>query len=186
MTNIRLATPADVPTLLRFIYELAAYERSADRVKATEAGLLRDGFSLAPDGTPLPTPSRFRALIADWTPDATTPPEPAGFALFFPSYSTWVGHHGLRLEDLYVTPHLRGTGIGKALLRRLAQIALAEGCQRVEWDVLTWNENAIAVYGRIGAKAQEDWRIMRLQGEALDALAASQADSLNLPDSLTR
>src|SRR5579875_2029223 len=144
MLNIRPATPADVPTILRFIRELAEYEREPEAVIATEADLLRDGFSLTPDGTPLATPARFRCLIADWTDNPSSGnaeseanTQPAGFALFFTSYSTWLGHHGIRLEDLYVTPPLRGHGIGKALLRHLAQIAVNEGCTRLEWDVLT-------------------------------------------------
>ena len=155
--HIRPATPADVPTILRFIRELALYDREPQAVVATEADLLRDGFG--------PTP-RFRALIADC--DGA----PAGFALFFTSYSTWRGHHGIRLEDLYVTPALRGKGIGKALLARIAQIAVAEGCPRVEWDVLDWNAPAIAVYERVGASILTEWRIMRLSGEAIHALAA--------------
>jgi GNAT superfamily N-acetyltransferase len=172
MLNIRPATPADVSTMLRFIHELATYEREPDAVVATEADLLRDGFSLALDGTPLESPVRFRALIADYGALPNEPPTPAGFALYFTSYSTWRGHHGIRLEDLYVTPSLRGKGIGRALLTRLAQIAVDEGCPRLEWDVLDWNEPAIAVYERIGAHMLTTWRIMRLSGDALHALAA--------------
>jgi len=142
--------------MLRFIRELAAYEREPDAVVATEADLLRDGFGDAP---------RFRALMAEWDGEV------AGFALYFWSYSTWVGHHGIRLEDLYVTPSMRGRGIGKALLVRLAQIAVEEGCTRLEWDVLAWNEPAIAVYERVGAGIQTEWRIMRVAGEKLRALA---------------
>jgi GNAT superfamily N-acetyltransferase len=171
MLNIRPATPADVPTMLRFIRELATYEREPDAVIATEADLLRDGFSLASDGTPLDSPARFRALIAGYSESPEAPLAPAGFALFFTSYSTWLGHHGIRLEDLYVTPSLRGKGIGRALLTRLAQIAVDEGCPRLEWDVLDWNEPAIAVYERIGARILTEWRIMRLSGDALRALA---------------
>ncbi|HEY4009259.1 MAG TPA: GNAT family N-acetyltransferase [Acidobacteriaceae bacterium] len=171
MLTIRDATPADVPTMLRFIHELAHYEREPDAVVATEADLLRDGFALAPDGTALETPIRFRAHIAELTEAGTT--TAAGFALFFTSYSTWRGHHGIRLEDLYVTPALRQRGIGKALLARLAQIAIDEGCPRLEWDVLEWNEPAIAVYHRLGAQMLTEWRIMRLAGDALHALAAN-------------
>ncbi len=112
MLNIRPATPADVPTILHFIRELAIFEREPDAVIATEADLLRDGFSLAPDGSPLDTPIRFRTLIAELTEAGAT--TPAGFALFFTSYSTWLGHHGIRLEDLYVTPALRQRGISQS------------------------------------------------------------------------
>ena len=156
MTKIRPATPADIPTILRFIRELATYEREPHAVVATEADLLRDGFG--------PTP-RFTALIADYDG------QPAGFALYFTSYSTWRGHHGIRLEDLYVTPTLRSKGIGKALLARLARIAIDEGCPRLEWDVLDWNVPAIAVYKAVGAKILTEWRIMRLAGDPLQALA---------------
>jgi GNAT superfamily N-acetyltransferase len=158
---IRPATPSDVPTILAFIRELALYEREPDAVLATEADLLRDGFG--------PTP-RFWALIAEHDH------KPAGFALYFTSYSTWRGHHGIRLEDLYVTPTLRGQGIGKALLSRLAQITIEQGCPRLEWDVLDWNAPAIAVYERLGATILTEWRIMRLQGEALQTLAAQSSD----------
>lgn len=157
MLTIRPATADDVPTMLRFVRELAEFEREPDAVVATEADLLRDGFG----GTP-----RFRALMAEYCN------EPAGFALFFESYSTWLGHHGIRLEDLYVTPAMRGHGIGKALLARLARIAVDEGCPRLEWDVLDWNASAIAVYERVGARMQTEWRIMRLAGDALEQLAA--------------
>jgi GNAT superfamily N-acetyltransferase len=154
--QIRPAAPADVPQILAFIRELALYEREPDAVKATETGLLRDGFG--------PTP-RFRCVLADW--DGS----PAGFALFFTSYSTWRGHHGIRLEDVYVTPEMRGKGIGKALLAHLAAIAVAEGCPRLEWDVLEWNTPAIGFYERIGAKMLTEWRIMRVADEALAKLA---------------
>lgn len=178
MICLREAVPADVPVLHRFICELAAYERALHEVKATEADLLRDGWRLAADGyTPLqpPGPARFRAIVAEWRPDAESSPEAAGFALYFTSYSTWLGHHGIRLEDLYVTPHLRGLGFGRALLRELARTALREGCDRLEWDVLTWNEPALAVYRRVGATTQEDWRTMRVCGAALRELADAQA-----------
>ncbi len=158
MLTIRPAVPADVPTILRFIHELALYEREPDAVLATEADLLRDGWGETP---------RFRALMAE------VDGEPAGFALYFTSYSTWRGHHGIRLEDLYVAPALRGKGIGKALLARLAKIAVEEGCPRLEWDVLEWNAPAIAVYQHVGAGILADWRIMRLQGEALERMAKS-------------
>jgi GNAT superfamily N-acetyltransferase len=175
MLNIRPATPADVPVILRFICELAEYEREPEAVVATAGDLLRDGWGLEADGitavTP-PAPARFTAVIADFNS------EPAGFALYFTSYSTWCGHHGIRLEDLYVTPLMRGKGLGKALLSYLARIAVEQGCPRLEWDVLTWNAPAIAVYECIGAFALAEWRIMRLTGEPLRALAA-QADTVS-------
>jgi GNAT superfamily N-acetyltransferase len=156
--HIRPATPKDVPQILNFIRELATYEREPHAVLATEADLLRDGFG--------PTP-RFQCVIAELDSN-----EAAGFALYFTSYSTWRGHHGIRLEDLYVTPEKRGQGIGKALLAHLARIAVDQGCPRLEWDVLAWNAPAIAVYESIGAQILTEWRIMRLAGDPLTTLAA--------------
>jgi GNAT superfamily N-acetyltransferase len=161
--NIRPATPADVGTILGFIRELATYEREPDAVVATEAALLRDGWG---------QPPRYTALIAEYDNVA------AGFALYFTTYSTWRGHHGIRLEDIYVTPTLRGHGIGKALLARLARIAIQEGCPRLEWDVLNWNEPAIAFYEGFGAKRLTDWSIMRLADQPLNALAALDVAAL--------
>jgi GNAT superfamily N-acetyltransferase len=155
--TIRPATPADVPQILAFIRDLAAYEREPDAVHATEADLLRDGFG--------PT-KRFDCLIADWSGI------PAGFALYFHNYSTWRGHAGIHLEDLFVRPEHRGKGIGKALLTRVAAIAIAEGCSRLQWDVLEWNTPAIGFYEQLGAKMLMDWRTMRVTNEALPALAA--------------
>jgi GNAT superfamily N-acetyltransferase len=160
MLKIRPAIPPDVPQILTFIRELAIYEREPDAVLATEADLLRDGFG--------PTP-RFQCVIAELEQDGQT--VPAGFALYFTSYSTWLGHHGIRLEDLYVTPAKRGQGIGKALLAHLARIAVDQGCPRLEWDVLAWNAPAIAVYEKAGARILTEWRIMRLTGEPLQTLA---------------
>jgi GNAT superfamily N-acetyltransferase len=168
--NIRPATPDDVPTILGFIRELAEFEREPDAVLATEADLLRDGWG---------EPARFTAIIADY--DGA----PAGFALYFTTYSTWRGHHGIRLEDIYVTPALRGHGIGKALLARLARIAVDQGCPRLEWDVLEWNESAIAFYHRLGAKVLTEWRIMRVADEALAALAAQDVDSRTLQNNVS-
>ena len=157
-TQIRPAIESDVPQILRFIHELADYEREPDAVLATEQDLLRDGFSDHP---------RFRCLMAE------VESTPAGFALYFNSYSTWRGHHGIRLEDLYVTPAYRGKGIGKALLAAVARVAVHEGCPRLEWDVLAWNTPAIGFYEKIGASMQTEWRIMRTADEALQHLAAS-------------
>jgi len=166
MLNIRPATPSDVPQILAFIRELALYEREPDAVLATETDLLRDGFG--------PTP-RFQCVIAELLESGSS--KAVGFALYFTSYSTWRGHHGIRLEDLYVTPARRGQGIGKALLAHLARIAVDQGCPRLEWDVLAWNTPAIAVYEKIGAHILTEWRIMRLAGEPLQTLAG-QAPSM--------
>ena len=159
---IRAAVAADVPQILAFIRELALYEREPDAVRATEADLLRDGFGPDP---------KFRCVIAE-SVGADSNSSAAGFALFFSSYSTWRGHHGIRLEDLYVRPELRGQGIGKALLAHVASVAVGEGCPRLEWDVLAWNTPAIGFYESIGAAMQTEWRIMRVADEALTALAA--------------
>jgi GNAT superfamily N-acetyltransferase len=156
--RLRPATAEDVPTILGFIRELAEYEREPNAVVATGADLLRDGWGQTP---------RFAALIAEYDSVA------AGFALNFTTYSTWRGHHGIWLEDLYVTPALRSHGIGKALLARVAGIAVEQGCPRLEWSVLNWNEPSIAVYRHVGAVTMSDWSIMRLTDEPLKALAAS-------------
>ncbi len=156
MLNIRPATPADAPQILAFIRDLAAYEREPDAVHATESDLLRDGFGPAP---------RFHCLIADW--DNT----PAGFALYFHNYSTWRGHTGIHLEDLFVRPEHRGKGIGKALLTRVAAIAVEEGCHRLQWDVLEWNTPAIGFYEQLGAQMLMEWRTMRVNQETLPTLA---------------
>ena len=164
MLNLRPALPQDVPQILAFIRELAAYEREPDAVHATEADLLRDGFG--------PT-KVFDCLIADWTESGTT--TPAGFALYFHNYSTWRGHAGIHLEDIYVTPSSRGKGIGRALIAGVAAIAVAEGCPRLQWDVLEWNTPAIGFYQKMGAVMQSDWRTMRVTGEALLTLGAPQS-----------
>jgi GNAT superfamily N-acetyltransferase len=156
MLTIRPATAADVSLILAFIRELAAYEREPNAVMATEADLLRDGFGPRPE---------FRVVIAEWEGHS------AGFALFFHIYSTWQGRPGLYLEDLFVRPEFRGKGIGKALLVRLAQIALEENCGRMAWEVLDWNTPAIEFYKSLGAETLREWLIMRVTGEALERLA---------------
>ena len=159
--NLRPATPADVPQILAFIRDLAAYEREPDAVQATEADLLRDGFGET---------KRFDCIIAELTGVNTT--TAAGFALYFHNYSTWRGHAGIYLEDLYVSPEHRGKGIGKALLTRVAAIAVAEGCPRLEWSVLDWNQPSIDFYHQLGAVMKSQWKAMQVSGEALPALAA--------------
>jgi len=157
MLTLRPATASDVPHILAFIRELAAYEREPDAVLATEADLLRDGFS---------EPRRFHSLMAEWNA------APAGFALYFHSYSTWEGRAGIYLEDLFVRPEFRGKGVGKALLTKVAAIAVAEGCARFEWSVLDWNQPSNDFYRQMGAVMKSEWLGMRVSGEALAALAA--------------
>jgi len=157
MTEIRFAERADVATILRFVRELAEYERAADKVVATEALLAEALFA---------TPPAAEALIAEQAG------EPVGMALFFHNFSTWTGWRGLYLEDLYVTPQARGTGAGKALLKRLARIAVDRGCARFEWSVLEWNTPAIEFYRSLGAVSMDEWRVNRVTGEALERLAA--------------
>jgi GNAT superfamily N-acetyltransferase len=166
MLTLRPATPADVPQILTFIRALATYEREPDAVHATEADLLRDGFGENP---------RFQCLIAEIAEASTT--TPAGFALYFHNYSTWRGHTGIHVEDLFVQPEHRGKGIGKALLTRIAAIAVAEVCSRLQWDVLEWNTPAIGFYEQLGAKMLMDWRTMRVTNEAIPALAAQSGRS---------
>ena len=163
--TIRPATPADIPQMLAFIRELADYEHEPAAALATHADLLRDGF-------PTSGLARFHALIAEWREDAATAPQPAGFALFFYNYSTWRGHTGIWVEDLYVRPAFRGRGIGKALLTRVARIAVAKGCPRLEWSVLDWNTPAVDFYRSLGAESMSEWTIMRVSGEALTRLGA--------------
>jgi len=153
---IRPATPADVPTILRFVRALAAFEREPDAVEATE---------------PMLTDALFGAQPAAEAVIAENAEGPVGFALFFHNFSTWKGRRGLYLEDLYVTPEARGAGVGAALLRHLADLALDRGCARFEWSVLDWNEGAIRFYRALGAVAQEEWTVQRVDGAALRALA---------------
>ncbi len=155
-TTIRPATAADVPRILGFIRALAAYERAPDAVVATEEGLLHDGFGPHP---------YYECLIAEYDG------KPAGFALYFYNYSTWMGRPGIYLEDLFVQPELRGHGIGKALLQRVAAVAVEKGCERLQWEVLDWNTPAIDFYAAMGAEFLDEWRNVRVGGEALKRLA---------------
>lgn len=153
---IRPAERSDVPTILRFIRELAEYERAVDKVEATDALLAEALFG--------PDPAA-RAVVAE--ADGTA----AGMALFFENYSTWTGRRGLYLEDLYVTPAARGRGVGRALLTHLAGIALDRGCARFEWQVLDWNAPAIDFYLSKDAAPMNEWRTYRVSGDALTRLA---------------
>ena len=154
--TLALATEGDVPQILSFIKDLAEYERLAHAVVATEEGLRQSLFGERPYA---------ECLIARWDG------EPAGFALFFHNFSTFLGRPGLYLEDLFVKPAVRSKGVGRALLKRLAQIAIDRRCGRLEWSVLDWNEPAIRFYESIGAQPLEEWTIFRLQGDALSDLA---------------
>ncbi len=151
---LRPATAADIPVILTFIRGLAAYERLLDQVEATEARL---------QATLFPAAGRPAAECVLAFLDGA----PAGFALWFTNYSTFLAQPGLYLEDLFVQPELRGRGIGKALLLHLAGIAAGRGYGRMEWTVLDWNEPAIAFYESLGAVRQREWQICRLAGPAL-------------------
>jgi GNAT superfamily N-acetyltransferase len=155
--RIVAATERDVPLILEFIRELAAYERHLDRVEATEARLHETLFG------PQPAASVIFAFDGD---------KPVGFAVFYFTYSTFAGLSGLYLEDLFVKPEARGLGVGRQLLRYLARLAKGRGCWRIEWAVLDWNETAIAFYRKLGAIPMEEWAIYRLFGTPLDQLAA--------------
>jgi GNAT superfamily N-acetyltransferase len=154
--TIRAATCADVATILRFVRELAAFEREPHAVEATEAMLGEALFGTTPAA---------EAVIAEVDGRA------AGFALFFHNFSTWTGRRGVHLEDLYVTPEARGRGVGEALLRHVARLAVGRGCARFEWSVLDWNADAIAFYRAMGAVAQDGWTVQRVSGDALQRLA---------------
>jgi GNAT superfamily N-acetyltransferase len=156
--DIAPARREDVPLVLALIRELAQFERLLDQVVATEAGLREALFG---------EPRRAEVLIA------RVGGEPVAFALYFYSFSTFLGRAGLYLEDLYVRSSYRGRGVGEALLRHLARLALDRGCGRFEWAVLDWNQRAIDFYRRLGAEPLGDWTTFRLAGDALARLAAS-------------
>jgi len=160
--TIRPATRDDVPLILSLIRELAEYEKAPQDAKATpvdiEQNLFGGGFGRGPVAECL------IGLIDDG---------PQGFALFFSNFSTWVGRPGIYLEDLFVRPAARGSGLGKALLREIARIAVARSCGRVEWSVLDWNTPAIGFYKSLGAVPMDEWTVYRLTGDAIKRLAQS-------------
>lgn len=156
-TRIRLAANADVPLILRFIRELAEYERLLHEVVATEERLRETLFGARPAA---------EVVIAEDADGAAL-----GFALFFHNYSTFLAQPGIYLEDLYVRPEARGRGAGRALLAHLARLARERGCGRLEWWVLDWNESAIRFYRSLGAQPMDDWTVFRLTGEELGRLA---------------
>ncbi|MGH7077410.1 MAG: GNAT family N-acetyltransferase [Acetobacteraceae bacterium] len=155
--SLRQATPADSCTLLNLIRALAEYERLAHEVRATEADLQAALFGER---------ARAGALIAEIAD------QPVGFALWFYTFSTFTGRPGLYLEDIYVAPDHRGRGMGRAIFRYLARLAEAEGCARLEWSVLDWNEPARRFYAGLGAEPMSDWTVQRVSGSALSALAS--------------
>lgn len=155
--EVRAATEEDVPLILSFVRELAGYERLSHEVSATE-DLLR--FHLFGERR------TAEAVIGQYAD------EPAGFALFFHNFSTFLGRPGMYLEDLYVEPEFRGKGIGRAMRVYLAGLAKERGCGRLEWSVLDWNEPAIRLYRGIGAASMDEWTVYRVAGEVLDELAA--------------
>jgi GNAT superfamily N-acetyltransferase len=157
--RIRPAEPDDVPVILRLIRELAEYEKALDEVAATPAQL--DAALFPVDGSP----ATFAHL-------AEVDGEVVGMALWFLSFSTWTGTHGIWLEDLYVSPAHRGHGLGQDLLSTLAQLCLERGYHRLEWWVLDWNTPSIGFYRSIGARPQDEWTRFRLDGEALAVQAA--------------
>ena len=153
--NVRIA-PATIdhaPSILSFIKELAEFEKLTHLVVATEAMLKETLFG------PKPQAEVVLAFLND---------EPVGFALYFHNFSTFIARQGLYIEDLYVRPHARSMGIGKALLLHVGSIAKERGCGRLEWSVLNWNENAIRLYKRLGAEPMDEWTVMRVTGKALD------------------
>ncbi len=155
--TLRAATAADVPLILRFIRGLAEYEQLAHECVATEERLRDTLFGARPAA------EVQLAFVGD---------EPAGFALFFHNYSTFLAQPGIYLEDLFVEPRFRGLGVGRALLTKLAALAVERQCGRLEWSVLDWNTDAIGFYEKLGARGMTEWTVHRLTGDALHQLAA--------------
>jgi len=159
--RIRDATPEDAGLLFSLIGALAEYEQAADRVLGSEELLARALFGPAPAA---------EAVIAE-LPDAAGIAHPAGFALFHGTFSTWECRPGIWLEDLFVPPEHRRDGVGRALLRHVARIAVERGCARFEWAALDWNTPALRFYEKLGAEVLDEWKMHRVSGEALQRLA---------------
>ena len=159
---LRIATAADVPLILHFIRLLARYEKLEHHVVATEESIRECLFGPRPYA---------EVVFAELDGKAV------GFALFFPTFSTFVGRPGIYLEDLYVLEDVRGKGVGRQLLSHLARLTVERGWGRLDWAVLDWNAPAIGFYQRLGAQMLSDWRICRLTGEALEALAESRTSA---------
>ena len=160
MTDIRVATPDDVPTIFDLMRQLAVYEKLEHALVSTESDLSEALFGAHPVA---------EAILA------THGGKPVGYALYFRTYSTFLGKPGLYLEDLFVLPEARGKGAGKALLARLAAITVERGYGRLEWSVLNWNEPAIGFYRSLGALPMDEWTVYRLTGNALESLALARA-----------
>ncbi|WP_454832717.1 N-acetyltransferase family protein [Pseudoxanthomonas wuyuanensis] len=158
IVTLRPATRTDVPQILGFIRELAEYEKLAHEAIATEAGMGEQLFGAHPAA---------EVVMAE------VDGQPAGFALFFHNFSTFLGQRGLYLEDLFVRPQFRGLGLGRRLMAHLARLAVERGCGRFEWSVLDWNAPAISFYRGLGAQGQDEWTVQRLSGQALRDLAAA-------------
>ncbi|HEY3599951.1 MAG TPA: GNAT family N-acetyltransferase [Paraburkholderia sp.] len=156
--TIRAATPADVGAMLALMHELAEFEKLTHLFVATEASVHDALFGARPSAEALVAENGGRIV---------------GYALFFHNFSTFLGRRGLYLEDLYVQPAQRGSGLGSAMLRHLAALAVERQCGRFEWSVLDWNQTAIDFYERMGANVLPDWRIVRITGDALEQLAAA-------------
>ena len=162
--TVRAARPDDVPTILAMIRELAEYERAGHEVRATEEQLRQALFGQSP------------ALFGHVAEDDAG--QVAGFALWFLNFSTWLGCHGVYLEDLYVSPSARGRGHGRDLLIELARICVERGYGRLEWWVLDWNAPALGFYRSLGAVPMDEWTVHRVTGDALQALASAPATPL--------
>ena len=158
--TIRSATPADLPLIARFIRDLADYEKLAHEVRFDEAKLGENLFGARP----------YAEVVIGEIDGAAQ-----GFALFFHNFSTFEGRPGIYLEDLFVRPEARGSGLGKALLAHLAGLVVERDCARLEWSVLDWNAPAIGFYQSLGAKLMDEWTVMRVDGDALTSLAGSAA-----------
>ncbi|SBV38040.1 Diamine acetyltransferase 2 [uncultured Stenotrophomonas sp.] len=154
--RIRPAVADDAGLILRFIRELAVYEKAEASVQTDEAGIRASLFG---------TDAKAQALVCERDGAAI------GYAVFFYNYSTWLGRNGIYLEDLYVSPEHRGCGAGKALLQHIARLAVEQGCGRFEWSVLDWNTPAIDFYTAAGARPQDEWTVYRLEGDALRRFA---------------
>ena len=162
--NIRPAEPRDVPALIAMVLELAAYENAPEQAIATEADFTRDLFGESP---------RVHALVVEVSGEVVA------YAFYFLNYSTWLGRHGIYLEDLYVRPAFRGQGYGKALLIRLAQECVEKGYGRLDWSVLDWNTPSRDFYAALGAKGLTEWVPYRAEGDALANLARMGSSSLD-------